>query len=120
MSETFEYAFPCPHCQYKIKFLVSAPLADETPKPQPQPAISPPEDSFFSLPWKQSQKKPNLGTILVSQELLANPAARELYDKVKACKRFTVGQISYRYSKMENGTEFLQKWSPVKVGCCKN
>jgi hypothetical protein len=74
------------------------------------------EDHYLTLPWKQSQKKQNLGTILVTTELLQNPLARDLYDKVKEWKRLKVGQVTYCYSQMENGTEFLQKWSPVKLG----
>ncbi|MGA2785300.1 MAG: hypothetical protein ABSF09_11440 [Candidatus Bathyarchaeia archaeon] len=74
------------------------------------------EDPYLALPWKQSQKKQNLGTILVTPKLLENPLARDLYDKLKEWKSRRVGPVSYRYSKMENGTEFLQKWSPSKLG----
>lgn len=75
-----------------------------------QPTISE-EDRYLSLPWKQSQKKPNLGTILVTTELLENPIARELYDRLNEWKTMKVDKNSYRLSKMDNGPEFLQKWS---------
>ena len=90
--------------------------ATQVPEPaKPQPTISD-EDRYLSLPWKQSLKKTNLGTVLVTTELLENPLARELYDRLKDWKTMKVGHISYRLSKMDNGTEFLQKWSPVKLG----
>jgi hypothetical protein len=70
------------------------------------------------LSFKEKEAKPkkqNLGTILVTTEPLENPIARELYDRLKDWKTMKVNQVSYRLSKMENGNEFLQKWSPVKV-----
>lgn len=72
------------------------------------------EDRYLALPWKRSLKKQNLGTILVSMELLQNPLARELYDRLKDWKTMRAGDVSYRYSKTDNGTEFLQKWEPIK------
>ncbi|MGA2785859.1 MAG: hypothetical protein ABSF09_14310 [Candidatus Bathyarchaeia archaeon] len=83
---------------------------------KPQPTTVTVEDRYLTLPWKQSMKKQNLGTIHVTPELLQNPLARELYDKVKEWKNLHVGHVAYRYSKMDNGTEFLQKWSPTKLG----
>ena len=83
----------------------------QTPEPaKPQPTISS-EDRYLSLPWKQSLKKSNLGTILVTTELLENPIARELYDHLKDWNNMKVGKNSYRLSKMDNGTVSLQKWS---------
>jgi hypothetical protein len=73
------------------------------------------QDHYLELPWKQSQKKQTLATIHVTPELLQNPLARDLYDKVKEWKNLHVGHVAYRYSKMDNGTEFLQKWSPAKL-----
>ncbi|MGA2784375.1 MAG: hypothetical protein ABSF09_06730 [Candidatus Bathyarchaeia archaeon] len=51
-----------------------------------------------------------------SNVLLRNTLTRELYDRLKDWKTMKVDHISYRLSKMDNGTEFLQKWSPVKLG----
>jgi hypothetical protein len=82
---------------------------------KPEPTIGK-EDPYLALPWKQSQKKQNLGTIHVTAEILENPLARELYDHLKEWKSIKVKQVNYRYSQMENGTEFLQKWSPAKLG----
>lgn len=85
------------------------------PQPaKPEPTIGK-EDPYLALSWKQSQKKQNLGTILVTKEILENPLARELYDRLKDWKTMKAGKNSYRYSQMENGTEFLQKWSLLKL-----
>jgi hypothetical protein len=74
------------------------------------------DDPYASLPWRQSQKKQNLSTIRVTPEILANPQARELYDRLKEWKTMKVSKVSYRYSQMENGTEFLQQWRAVAIG----
>ena len=81
--------------------------------PEPRPTISG-EDPYLSLPWKQSLKKSNLGTLLVTTELIQNTIARDLYDKLKEWKTMRVCQITYRYSQMDNGTEFLQQWRPIQ------
>ena len=88
-------------------------LAEEPLKPQPSVTV---EDPYLALPWKQSQKKQTLATILVTPELLQNPLVRDLYDKVKEWKNLHVSHTTYRYSKMDNGTEFLQKWSQPNLG----
>jgi hypothetical protein len=80
---------------------------------KPQPTI---EDRYLPLAWKQSQKKQNLATIMVTKELLENPVARELYDRLKDWRTMKVHQVSYRLSEMDDGTEFLQKWSQIKLG----
>jgi len=119
LSEKHEYSFPCPHCQIKINFLVSSNQTspDVVMEPQPpKPEAITADDHYESLPWKQSQKKSNLATILVTQEILENPTAKELFDKVKEWKTMKVGLVSYRYSKMPDGPEFLQRWSAVKLG----
>lgn len=87
-------------------------LAEELLKPQPSVTS---EDHYLSLPWKQSQKKQNLATILVTKELLENPLTRDLYNKLKDWKSMKVDKTSYRLSRMENGTEFLQKWSQANL-----
>ena len=81
---------------------------------KPQPTISG-EDRYLSLPWKQSLKKSNLGTVLVTTEVLENPIARELYDRLKDWKTMRVDKNSYRLGKTDDGAEFLQKWSLVKL-----
>jgi hypothetical protein len=74
------------------------------------------DDPYASLPWKQSAKRQNLCTIHVTPETLGNPVARELYDRLKEWKTMKVGNVSYRYSQMENGTEFLQQWRALTFG----
>jgi hypothetical protein len=74
------------------------------------------EDPYLTLPWKQSMKKQNLGTIMVTPQALENPLIRQLYDQVKQVKSMHVLSNSYRYSKMPDGAEFLQKWGSSKIG----
>ena len=93
----------------------AAPAAQVPEPAKPQPTISG-EDRYLSLPWKQSLEKSNLGTVLVTTELLENPIARELYDRLKEWKSLKVDKNSYRLGKMDNGTEFLQKWGPYEIG----
>ena len=93
----------------------AAPAAQVPEPAKPQPTISG-EDRYLSLPWKQSLKKSNLGTVLVTTDLLENPIARELYDRLKEWKSLKVNKNSYRLGKMDDGPEFLQKWSPYEIG----
>jgi len=98
----------CPAC--------GAGLTITAEKKEPvQAAINSTNDPYATLPWKQSLKKQNLGTLLVTPKLLENPLARELYDRCKEWKTMKVGKVSYRYSQMENGTEFLQQWRPFTI-----
>jgi len=90
----------------------AAPATKVSEPAKPQPTISG-EDRYLSLPWKQ---KSNLGSILVTTELLENPIARELYDRLKEWESLKVNKNSYRLGKMDNGTEFLQKWGPYEIG----
>ena len=73
------------------------------------------EDRYLTLPWKQSLKRSDLSTLMVTPDLLENPLARELYTCLKDWKTMKVDKVSYRYSKMPDGPEFLQKWSQVKI-----
>jgi len=99
----------------QLKLTKPAAPATQLPEPaKPQPTISD-EDRYLSLSWKQSLKKTNLGTIFVTTELLENPLARELYDRLKDWKTLTVTKNNYCLSKMDNQNEFLQKWGPVKL-----
>jgi len=67
-----------------------------------------------SLPWRQSQKKASLKTILVTPDLLTIPIAKLVYDALtrSATKSLKLERIEYKVS-IYNGGEFLQKWSPV-------
>lgn len=90
------------------------PKPTDSPKPATstptQPAVSSSTDSYAALPWKQSQKNPNLTTIQVTPDL--SPEARSLYETLTKAKDQTLylNNIKYRLSKTEYG-EFLQKWS---------
>jgi hypothetical protein len=102
---------------WTVRLKPTKPAAPAAQVPEPaksQPTISS-EDRYLSLPWKQSLKKSNLATILVTTELLENPIARELYDRLKDWKTMKVDKNSYRLSEMDDGAEFLQKWSSIKL-----
>jgi hypothetical protein len=92
----------------------AAPATKVSEPAKPKPTISG-EDRYLSLPWKQSLEKSNLGTVLVTTELLENPIARELYDRLKEWKSLKVDKNSYRLGKMDNGTESLQKWGLYEI-----
>lgn len=68
-----------------------------------------------ALPWRQSQKKPSLATILVNETTLAIPIAKLLYDRLKssATKGWKLGEVTYKLSRNDEGTEWLQRWSPM-------
>jgi hypothetical protein len=127
VDSTWEDGFRNLHrvVQTALEAAMSAPAIQkpaETAEPaQPQAPVNRPpiisgDDPYASLPWKQSAKRQNLCTIHVTPEILANPQARELYDRLKEWKTMKVGKVSYRYSQMENGTEFLQQWRAITVG----
>jgi hypothetical protein len=69
-----------------------------------------------TLNWKQSTKRPALSTILVTPELLRSPAANQLYNNLRMNPNRAIkeGDITFKLSKLENGTEFFQKWQPIK------
>jgi hypothetical protein len=69
-------------------------------------------DNYGKLPWRQSSKKPQLGTIPVTSEMPEQ--ARELYEKLKNSEKHVlrIGEITYKLSLYEEtGTEFLQRWA---------
>jgi hypothetical protein len=65
--------------------------------------------------WKQSQKRPSLSTILVNDASLTIPIIKLLYDRLttSASQSWKLGPITYKLSRTPEGTEFLQRWSPV-------
>jgi hypothetical protein len=69
-----------------------------------------------ALNWKQSTKRPALSTIMVTQEVLRDPTANQLYNNLQMNpnKAIKEGDITFKLSKLENGTEFLQRWQPIK------
>jgi hypothetical protein len=75
-------------------------------------------EQLANLKWKQSNKRASLCTILVNEDLLRIPIARLLYETLsssanKSCK---LGQITYKLSTNNEGTEWLQRWTPIKGG----
>jgi hypothetical protein len=92
------------------------PFAPTTTTPPQAPGATNP---YRSLPWKQSEKKPVLWTIKVTEKLLTDPLARQLYEQVKPVgdKGIGIGEHTYKLSVTEKdtpfylkGTEFLQRW----------
>lgn len=69
-----------------------------------------------ALNWKQSAKRPALSTILVTPEILRDPTANQLYNNLRTNpnKAIKEGDVTFKLSRLENGTEFLQRWQPVK------
>jgi hypothetical protein len=66
------------------------------------------KDEYSALSWKQSRKRPELSTQLVSGTLPER--ARELYDKLKTAKTVRTQYYEYHLSITEDGREFLQRW----------
>jgi len=80
----------------------------------PKAILAPsPTDRYVSLPWKQSRKRPDLGTILVTVNL--PPLGRELYERLKAASGHVIIESDaamYRLWIVEPGRmEYLQRWS---------
>jgi hypothetical protein len=72
------------------------------------------QDNYGKLPWRQSSKKPQLGTIPVTPDM--PPLAKDLYQKLKGTERHVlrIGETTYKLSLYEEtGTEFLQRWSKL-------
>lgn len=93
----------------KERFEAAAPAPVAEPKPLNA------EDPYKDLGFKQSAKKSNLGTLAVTDELLKNPVALELYQRLKEFKTLKVGKNQYRFSEFQ-GREYLQKWSQIPIG----
>jgi hypothetical protein len=69
-----------------------------------------------ALAWKRSSKRPALSTIMVTPEILRDPTANQLYNSLRTNpnKAIKEGDVTFKLSKLENGTEFLQRWQPIK------
>jgi hypothetical protein len=80
----------------------------------PQPVINE-QDPYKDLPWRQSQKKTNLATILISDELLQNVTIADLFNKLKTVGTLRVLHTSYRLSEWNNSV-YLQKWTSKPLG----
>ena len=69
---------------------------------------------YASLKWRQSTRKPNLATILVTPDLLRVPLANELYNRLRSDPNFNfkMGEVTFKLSRNAEGTsEWLQKWT---------
>ena len=72
-------------------------------------------EQLSTRPWRQSEKKAALSTLLVTASLLDIPIAKLLFERLKnsADKTWKVGDITYKFSATADGAEFLQKWQSV-------
>ncbi len=75
-------------------------------------------EQLSALNWKQSVKKPSLSTILVNEASLGVPIIKLLYDRLAASanKAWKLGEITYKLSENDEGTEWLQRWTPINGG----
>jgi hypothetical protein len=69
-------------------------------------------EQLNALKWTQSTKLPQLSTIKITQALLGVPIAKLLFERLKASANQTskIGDITYKLSATDEGTEFLQRW----------
>jgi len=72
-------------------------------------------EQLAGLPWKQSQKKQALSTLLVTAQLLQSALPRYLYDRLKmaAGNSWKIDRVTYKLSANNEGTEWLQRWQPI-------
>ena len=91
------------------------PIIADTKPPSVTPTTTPTAPAepvgYNGLPWKQSEKRRELATILVTPELPL--PAKELYDALSKSANLTLklNDATYRLSKTDTGSEFLQRWT---------
>jgi hypothetical protein len=98
------------------------PAPAESPVPQVQGPASPASASDLTnealtvLKWTQSTKLPQLQTILVNEASRKVPIIALLYERLKTAANETckIGDVTYKISRNDEGTEWLQRWSSQK------
>jgi hypothetical protein len=91
----------------------------ESPVPSSQGPASPGSGSDLTneqldaVKWTQSAKLPQLKTILVNDTTRKVPIIALLYERLKTAANETwkIGEVTYKLSRNDEGTEWLQKWS---------
>ena len=94
----------------------------ESPVPSSQGPASPgsasdlTNEALSALKWSQSTKLPQLQTIPVNETTLKVPIILLLYERLAAAanKTWKIGEVTYKLSRNDEGTEWLQKWSSQK------
>jgi len=76
----------------------------------------PTNEQLADLKWRQSQKRETLGSLLVTATLLETPAARSLYERLKASPNLVwkCGGTTYKLWRTGDGAELLQRWVPLE------
>jgi len=89
---------------------VTAASSTTTSGPTPTSTMPSQPAGYNGLPWKQSEKRRELATILVTPELPL--PAKELYDALSKAANLTLklNDATYRLSKTDTA-EFLQRWT---------
>lgn len=103
----------CPACNTILEISVTAGTDVSKTKTFLDKATEPKiyaEDPYEKLPWKVSLKKPNLSTIRITEDLLADPTAAQLYDRLRQWETLKVDKVTYRLSEFR-GEKYLQRWS---------
>jgi hypothetical protein len=110
-------SFKCPKCKSPLSVSISADTNFQKVQENIEAVISE-ADPYMALPWKQSQKKQNLSTILVNDASLSNATVKALYDRLREYgPSMKVGRTMYKLSRMEStGLEFLQQWRALNIG----
>jgi hypothetical protein len=69
-----------------------------------------------AVKWTQSAKLSQLKTILVNEATRKVPIIALLYERLKAAANETwkIGEVTYKLSRNDEGTEWLQRWSSQK------
>jgi hypothetical protein len=99
------------HWRLMFQELVATPSPTVPVTPTTTPTAPAEPVGYNGLPWKQSEKRRELATILVTPELPL--PAKELYDALSKSANLTLklNDATYRLSKTDTGSEFLQRWT---------
>lgn len=74
------------------------------------------ENPYLNLVFVPSKKRSNLRSLKIDSAVLQNPVAKQLYDFTKMTGNLKVGDKSYRYAKMQDGSEWVFEWSRQQLG----
>jgi hypothetical protein len=107
-------SFHCPKCKTPLSVHIEADT--DYSKTETLLASVSHEDKYRKLPgWKRSPKRTNLLTQVVTDELLADPDAKELLDRLREWGQLKVDKVTYKLSEF-NGRTYLQCWEPIPIG----
>ena len=89
------------------------PVASSEGPASPASASDLTNQALSALKWNQSEKLPALSTIPVNESSLRVPILKLLYDRLSASttKSWKLADVTYKLSRNDEGSEWLQKWS---------